>query len=159
MVMLNSLTNWKRDASFIVVLFFLVFAFSFSNKIYHDAESIQDVSEVIIGGNVVKVELALTPSEEERGLGGRSSLPKDTGMLFVLPKVGKNYFWMKDMQFPIDIIWLDEEQRIIYIENNLAPESYPNTFGPDENSKYVLEVNSGFAKANHLNVGDRVIFK
>jgi uncharacterized membrane protein (UPF0127 family) len=159
MAMLNSFRNWKRDASFILVIGFLLFAFSFSNKIYHEAESIQDVREVIIGGTVLKVELALTPLEQEKGLGGKDSMAPDTGMLFVLPDFGRNYFWMKDMKFPIDIIWLDQGAKVIYIENNLAPSSYPNTFGPDENSKYVLEVNAGFAKTHNLQVGDPIKFK
>ena|SRR3989338_734422 len=116
-----------------------------------------------IAGQKVKVELALTPEAQERGLSGREHLAQNTGMLFVFPDLRRHDFWMKDMKFAIDMIWLvpstvegsTENFNIIYIEKNATPESFPQTFGPVADSKYVLEVRAGFADQNNLKIGDR----
>ncbi len=77
-------------------------------------------------------------------------------MLFIFPKPSLTSFWMKGMRFPLDIIWLDADMRIINITVNATPESYPTTFHPDTDrlTSFVLEVNAGFCKANNLKVGD-----
>jgi uncharacterized protein len=113
---------------------------------------------VKIAGQNVKVELALTPKEQEKGLSGRENLADDAGMLFVFKNPGKYSFWMKDMNFPIDIIWLNENFKVIYIKKNAEPSSYPDSFGSGVDSKYVLEVNSGFSEKNNLKEGDLVKF-
>jgi len=64
-------------------------------------------------GNI-NVELANTNASREIGLSYRTSMNQDEGMLFVFDKIGKYGFWMKDMNFPLDILWLDEEGRVIY---------------------------------------------
>ena len=79
-------------------------------------------------------------------------------MLFIFEKPGKYYFWMKDMNFPIDMIWIGEDMRVIYIKKNAQPESFPKTYGPDIDSKYVLEVVAGFSEKNNLKEGDRAEF-
>jgi len=58
------------------------------------------------------------------------------------------------MNFPIDMIWIGEDMKVIYIKKNAEPESYPETFGPDANAKYVLEILAGFSDQNNLQVGD-----
>ena len=74
---------------------------------------------------------------------------------------------MKDMNFPIDMIWLapsvggDDDAKVVYIAKDATPASYPSTFGPganDQDALYVIEVPSGFADANNLKVGDSVLF-
>ena len=128
----------------------------------------ENIKYVKIGGQVIKVDLALTPTEQEKGLSGRKSLAEDAGMLFIFPKPSRNYFWMPDMNFPIDIIWLaphslgevglDENLQVIYIKKDASPGSYPETFGPNENSKYVLEVSAGFSEKNNVKEGNLVEF-
>ena len=117
---------------------------------------IQEIQYVTLGDVKVKVDLALTPEEQARGLSGRVSLGENEGMLFVFPALGRHFFWMRDMNFAIDIIWIDENQKVIYIEKNASPASFPNSFGPNADSKYVLEVNAGFADLHYLKVGDEV---
>ena len=65
---------------------------------------------------------------------------------------------MKGMNFPIDIVWITEDMKVIYIKKDAWPESYPETFGPDINAKYILEINAGFSDKNNLKEGDRVLF-
>ena len=65
---------------------------------------------------------------------------------------------MKDMNFPIDIIWFNDEMKIVFIQENALPSDYPKTYTPDKDALYVLEVVAGYAKNNHLKVGDIVEF-
>lgn len=118
----------------------------------------QDVRQVKIGNTVLDVKLAKTGEEQARGLSGLDSLGRNEGMLFVFESSQKQSFWMKDMNFPIDIIWIDENKIVVYIKENAKPESYPETFISVEDSKYVLEVFAGFSKENNLKQGDRVEF-
>ena len=64
---------------------------------------------------------------------------------------------MKDMYFPIDIIWIGENNTIVDITKNLSPRTYPKTFSPKTEAKYVLEVNSGYVEAHGINIGDLVV--
>jgi uncharacterized membrane protein (UPF0127 family) len=86
-------------------------------------------------------------------------LGEKEGMFFILGQ-GKHDFWMKNMQFALDIIWIDREKKIIDIKENIPPcqdQDCP-LFGLVEKAEYVLEVNSGFAKENEVKVGDKVTF-
>jgi hypothetical protein len=118
----------------------------------------EDVNYIKINGKILKVEIALTPKEQEQGLSNRKELKEDEGMLFVFDHIDKYSFWMKDMNFPIDIIWISEDLHVVFIKKNALPESYPDTFSPTQTAKYVLEVNSGFSEKNDLKYGDRVEF-
>lgn len=105
-----------------------------------------------------KIILADTPMSRERGLSGRISLDSDTVMLFVFENSSLHNFWMKDMLFSIDMVWLDTNRKIIHIERSVKPETYPKSFGPDEDSKYVLEFKEGAINTIGLEVGDQVEF-
>ena len=68
---------------------------------------------------------------------------------------------MKDMNFSIDMIWISENMKVVYIKKNARPESYPESYGPEGNdkpAKYILEINSGFSEKNNLKIGDSVLF-
>jgi len=102
---------------------------------------------VHIAGQDIKVDLALTEAQREQGLSGRQSLNENEGMLFVFDSPGNYPFWMKDMNFPIDIIWLSEDGSVIYIKKNALPESYPEAYGPGTNdgeAKYVWKLIQDF---------------
>ncbi len=118
-----------------------------------------DNSKIIkIAGQNIKVDLVISDAEKEKGLSGRTGLAQNAGMLFVFEKPGPYVFWMKDMNFPIDIIWLSVDKKVIYVKKDARPESYPETFDPKVNAKYVLEVVSGFSERNNLKVGDKALF-
>ncbi len=114
-----------------------------------------EIGHMKIGGRVISVELAKTMAEQILGLSGRESLAPDTGMLFVFAAPGKYGFWMKDMKFPIDMIWLAPDLSVVYIKENATPSSYPETFSPGADAKYVLEVNSGFSAQAGIKIGDK----
>ncbi len=113
---------------------------------------------VSIGHTILNVFVADTDYFRRLGLGGRKSILENEGMLFVFDKSALHSFWMKDMLFAIDIIWLDESKRVVFIEKNVFPDSYPKNFVPTVPAKYVLETNSGFSDKNGVLIGDSVNF-
>ena len=122
-----------------------------------------EIKSVLIGGQRIKVDLAATSGERQQGLSGRASLPQGTGLLFVFERPDIYPFWMKDMNFPIDIIWLaplggGNNAKVSYIKKDARPESYPETFTPREEAMYVLEVPAGFSDKYGIGEGDIVTF-
>lgn len=107
----------------------------------------------IVGDTPVKILLADTPQERTQGLSGREDLAKDEGMLFVFPEEGIYGFWMKDMRFSIDILWLNSAGEVVHIVENASPESYPASFTPEKAAQYVLELPAGFARAHGVTLG------
>ncbi|MDX1536041.1 MAG: DUF192 domain-containing protein, partial [Candidatus Spechtbacterales bacterium] len=86
------------------------------------------VEKLEIADTEITVELAEKPEDKAKGLSGRSSLAEEHGMLFVFNRPGTYSFWMKEMNFPIDIIWIGEDMRVVDITKNAKPESYPKRF-------------------------------
>ena len=106
----------------------------------------------------IVVYVARSPAERELGLGGRKGLASSTGMLFVFDINGDYGFWMKDMQFDIDIVWIDENKRIVHVESNVLANSYPQVFRPTTPALYVLELPAGFVLQHKIALGDSVLF-
>ena len=99
------------------------------------------------------VEIADEPQEQMQGLSGREKMADNKGMLFIFPKSFAPSFWMKDMKFSLDIIWIDENGFIVAISKNVSPNTYPATFSPSSPVKYVLEVNAGWSDKNNIKEG------
>ncbi|MEY4747038.1 MAG: hypothetical protein RLZZ416_87 [Candidatus Parcubacteria bacterium] len=116
----------------------------------------KDRRTIQLSGETIRVIVADTPQAREIGLGGRSGLMSDEGMLFIFPKDGKYAFWMKGMRFSIDILWLSAEGRIVSMAQNVSPETYPRDFVPAAPARYVLEVSAGWVAAHRVRIGDIV---
>ncbi|MFZ2522653.1 MAG: DUF192 domain-containing protein [Minisyncoccia bacterium] len=114
--------------------------------------------KVFVGGKEFIVRVADTKDEREKGLSGTPSLPLGEGMLFVFSGSNNYGFWMKDMQYPIDIVWIGEDLKITHIEKSLSPDTYPKVYYPLKPSRYVLEVSSGQSDNLKVKIGDSVIF-
>ena len=119
---------------------------------------------ITIGDHTFAVELATTSLQQEKGLSYHSSLPQNAGMLFVFEEPAIRTFWMKDMKFPIDIIFI-RNNRIINIHENIWPPS-PNTpvsdlsrYSSSEPANYVLEINAGLSQKYGFRNGDSVVTK
>ncbi|QQR82525.1 DUF192 domain-containing protein [Candidatus Campbellbacteria bacterium] len=121
----------------------------------------QKKAAISIGKTNINLEVADTDVLRTQGLSGRESLASTTGMLFVFDESDTYGFWMKDMRFPLDIIWLDEQGVVVHIEYNVAPETYPSVLTPNEKALYVLEVNAGVASELLIEKGTRldIVFK
>ena len=129
--------------------------------LFFSNQKIRGGHQVVIDGIIINVELAQTEVEREQGLSGHKPLEENEGMLFIFERPGFHGFWMKDMLFAIDIIWLAPSEiegnaKIVHIERNLSPDTYPKIFGPNNQALYVLEVNAGFAEKNNWVEGDEV---
>ena len=91
-----------------------------------------------------------------KGLSGTPSLPADIAKVFVFESSSKYGFWMKDMNYPIDIVWVDETGEVVHIESNVSPDTYPKSFAPTKPARVVIEVVAGVASLAEVKVGDRI---
>jgi len=112
------------------------------------------VPTIQIGDATLRIEVVDTPELQEKGLSGRVSLEKNQGMLFVFEKPGRYGFWMQDMNFAIDIIWIGQDKKVVEIMNTIEPKTFPEVFYSKGVVQYVLEVNAGWSEKNHLQPGD-----
>ena len=122
-------------------------------------------SVVRIGGASYTVDLAVLPEERRQGLSGRESMAQHSGMLFVFEDEQPLHFWMKEMHFPLDIIWIDAQCRMVGVAAdvptpppNADNDQIPRVQSPSP-SRFVLEVNAGEAARNGLAAGDVVEFQ
>jgi uncharacterized protein len=145
----NAIAGTKWALSWIVGLIALLamalFYFDFNNRGY--------LSIATPGDSSVKAEVVTSLTDVQRGLGGRKSIASDRGMLFVYTNDRELCFWMKDMLINIDIIWLDQSKKVVYIVPNLSPSSYPQSYCPKMPARYVLEVGAGRAQELGIAVG------
>ena len=119
---------------------------------------------VTIGAFTWPVELALTGAEQAQGLSGRAELAAGTGMLFVWNQESRRSFWMPDMNFPLDLVWLNGDCAVVQI-TAAAPPQAPGQSRADlprytvDGVQYVLEINAGEAARRGINVGDQAKFQ
>jgi uncharacterized membrane protein (UPF0127 family) len=106
---------------------------------------------ISIGSNSISTEVAKTDDQKDKGLGGRDCIGTDQGMLFIFDKPATYPFWMKDMKFPIDVVWLNSDHNVVTVKSNVSPASYPETFQNSAPAQYVLELKAGQAKALEIN--------
>lgn len=106
------------------------------------------------------MEVARSLSDQAKGLSGREGLEMGEGMFFIFSREEQHPFWMKDMNFPIDIIWIGEDSVVRDIEKNvpICEEDPCPSYSPSAPSRYVLEVPAGFSEAKSISVGDKVSF-
>ena len=109
-----------------------------------------------VGDRAISVTIADTDYLRELGLSGTKNLEKNTGKLFIFDHPGLYSFWMKDMQYPLDIVWIDQSGIVVGITPHIAPETYPKSFLPPSPVLYVLEINSDEAQSDGLVVGAKI---
>lgn len=113
-------------------------------------------SRMYVESAPISVLIANEEAERIQGLSGREALGESEGMLFVFPKEDYYGMWMKDMEFAIDILWIDNASTIVHIEENVSPDTYPKTFVSDTRARFVLEVPAFFADRVNVVEGDTV---
>jgi uncharacterized membrane protein (UPF0127 family) len=128
--------GWKKCASLLLVLS--------GSALAGEPCPAEQATAVAIGAQRFPVEVAATPDARERGLSGRPGLAAASGMWFVLANIGQPGFWMRGMNFPIDLIWVSPELRVVGAttlppcRNDPCPISYP-----EAPVAYVLEIDAG----------------
>ena len=132
-------------------------------------------ASVRIGGVIIETEVVENLEDQIKGLSGRKSLGEDKGMLFVYDEVGIHTFWMEDMKFPLDIVFIKDEchtndanlmqitricecEVVDFVENLVAPKfgEEPASYTSKEEANYVLEVNAGFVAEHGIKIGNKV---
>ena len=168
----------KKDLAFIGGLFLVLAALlifgggftslgimrsgGFGNSATKSAEQ-SGVLRIKIKSLDVNAKIAASAADQKKGLGKRESLPLNEGMLFVFEKTGAYTFWMKDVKFALDIIWLDENKDVVDIAPNAPAQPGMSErdlilYKPKSDAKYVLEVNAGLASLNNIQIGDKAEF-
>lgn len=156
---------------FAVIIVLLVFAgpnlstsFFGKNEGTQSASALPKNTEIIIRDLTINAEVVQSDAAKKKGLSGRESLGINDGMLFVFKSNGVYPFWMKDTKFALDIIWIDENKKIVYIAENASPEPGKKDseffrYAPNNNARYVLEINAGISKLHGIQLGDSVNFQ
>jgi hypothetical protein len=130
-----------------VSILFFIMAKKSSNQSYR-------FSGVIIGEKRYSLDVADSDAERKKGLGDRDSLCEECGMLFVFEQPGQYAFWMKDMRFPLDIIWLLGDE-VVFVAHNVQLD-FLGILDPVVSADRVIEINAG--AASNFNAGERVKF-
>lgn len=111
---------------------------------------------ITIHSSRISVSVADTEAERVQGLSGVKSLPDGTGLLMKFDTDGSPGIWMKDMLFPIDIVWIDSNWKVLQVTPSVSPNSYPKVFYPDSNIRYVLELPAGYSDIHNIEAGNTV---
>ncbi len=145
----------KKYFLFVVIIFLL-------SGCAQKENNLEKNKTIKINDHEITVETADTPEEQYRGLSNQESLCENCGMLFIFNDKSERTFVMREMNFPLDIIFIDgdplagEAGKIVKIYKNLPPEGAEpkNVYKSGEPVDYVLEVNGGFSDKNGIGVGD-----
>ncbi len=135
----------------------IFFSFLLSNYCHADTVPPQ----VCHADNCVAVEVVSKEEDMARGLMYRTGLDEHKGMLFVFAFDDYHQFWMKNMHFNLDILWLSKDGHIVYIGGNIpACTNDPcPVYTPDQKARYVLEIQSGYTVSHHWKLGDQLDLK
>ena len=117
---------------------------------------------VTVNGVELVADVAETDGQRTKGLSVKDTLHENEAMLFVFNTEAEHPFWMKNMKFPIDMIWLNNYKTVVHIEHNVQPctlELFCQVYKPNNNSLYVLETASGFAERHGIVEGTTLKFE
>lgn len=122
------------------------------------SETSEELEIVCVDENCFDVQVVDLDPELTRGLMFRETLDKDKGMLFIFSESNTYSFWMKNTLIPLDIIWIDENKNIVYINENTLPclEDPCTSYIPDKEALYVLEINAGLVEEFGIETGDKI---
>jgi hypothetical protein len=140
-----------RSTILLIILLILVAGCIKGQRDDHNAKA-------AIGDVELQLELATSPEERAHGLMYRDSLGEKNGMLFVFEEKGYHAIWMKNVKFPLDILWLDEGLRVVYIIRDVPPcKSEPcPIYLPRIDAKYVMELPANSTIKHGIEIGDEL---
>lgn len=118
----------------------------------------EDLYTIYVDTLPFTVSVAANEQDREQGLSGVTALPQGEGKLFIFDRSDTYGFWMKDMHFPIDIIWFDAQGKLVHIAHSVTPESFPELFAPEQPALYVLEINAGVSAAANFSSSSTLVF-
>lgn len=140
----KKMREYRKKITFLFIfgsLFIFVGGYTYIQKEKEQCEAFVRFEETLLC-----VEIADTEQEKARGLSFRKGLEKNRGMLFIFDENTFPQMWMKDMKFALDFIWMDSEGVVIDIDENVTPDTYPQTVNAPTATPFVLEVSAGVVK-------------
>lgn len=147
----------KKSLSWLLVLFVLFVAGLAT--LYLVWPQLQPHTTLRIGDGVFTARLAKTFEQRRKGLSGTSELRSTQAFILVYENDGQWPIWMKDMNYPLDIVWLDKDKKVVYIVTNAPPDSYPDTtFTPNKDARYVVELPAGTVSKKSIKINNQATF-
>lgn len=145
----------KKEVLVVLVLFLVVVLFTFYYQNF-----IELGNNVCIGENCFETEIVDTPEGRTKGLMNREELGRYNGMIFIWEEEGVYPFWMKNTKIDLDMIWINNDKEIVFIQRNAVPceSEVCKIYNPEKNAKYVLEINGGLSQEFGIEIGDFVDF-
>lgn len=151
----------KKYSSWLVLIgllvIFLVIVFFVSSEKGRRNFWGNEIREVRIGENIFQAEIVNTPAERSQGLSGREELCENCAILFIFNEKGLHSFWMKEMNFDLDMIWIDENE-VVHIAKNASHKKELEIIKPEREANKVLEINAGLSDKFGIKVGDKMEF-
>jgi uncharacterized membrane protein (UPF0127 family) len=150
--------------SLLVILSAFFFAFIFFQPKAAAKQAVAISTKIYFSSQpsfIINAELAKTKIEWERGLMYRTSMAKNSGMLFVFPDESLQSFWMKNTKIPLDMLFISASGKIVDIKNNFLPclTDTCSSYTSSAPAQYVLEINGGLAKKEGIKIGDSLRIK
>lgn len=140
-----------------VIFIVLVFVWQLGAGLKDNKKEIIGLSQLKIGERVFDIEIADDAAERSKGLSDRESLEENHGMLFLFGLPSARNFWMKNMNFPLDIIWINGDKIVGFAENVPPNNSQtPAIYSSLEAVDKVLEINAGLVQKLGIKIGDKI---
>jgi uncharacterized membrane protein (UPF0127 family) len=111
-----------------------------------------------LGDGIFTTYVAATNETRTKGLGGTKPLEPNQALLMVFDRDAKWSIWMKDVSYPIDVVWVDANKRVVHIVKNMPPDSYPDQFTPEKPARFVFEFPAGTVERKAIKVGAEARF-
>jgi uncharacterized membrane protein (UPF0127 family) len=120
---------------------------------------IRTETKLWLGDGIFRIDAASTQIARKNGLSSKSELAADQALLMVFPKEDKWGIWMKDMNFPIDIVWLNKEKKVVYIKKSAPFDDQTTIYKPEKPALYVVELPAGTTTKKSIAIGEIAIFQ
>jgi uncharacterized membrane protein (UPF0127 family) len=141
----------------ICLLFLIIGAFYYIAKISTNSDS-NYTKQLKVGEKVFLINTVSTAALKSLGLSYTKKICDNCGMLFVFEEADYHSFWMKDMNYDLDIVFIDQDKNISEVFKNVKKENFPEKIQNKNIAQYVLEINSGAFDKYDLNIGDKLEF-
>lgn len=116
-------------------------------------------TDLWLGDGIFRITIASTQTAREQGLSGKSEIGTDHALLMVFPSEDQWGIWMKDMNFPIDIVWLNKVKKVVYVVKSAPFSNQTTIYKPKTPASYVVELPSGTTTGKSINVNDTAVFQ
>lgn len=149
----------KFHITLIIILVLSILSIYFINL--QKGNKNDNLNEVCFKSTCFQVEIADNSQLRQQGLMYRTQLDADKGMFFIFDEEGIYPFWMKNTLIPLDIIWINENKEVVYIENKAQPckQDICKSYNPNKEAKYVLEINAGLSDKIGLKINSKLELK